>query len=204
MKFLLPTLFLTVISVRSTFLHHHHGNHFNDTIIDQLEDRGEAYLQSQIHDLNNLRKVMRGNPNFINMFNHLYPCILGITPVGADNEAGISDGHKFVCGLSHVTMPAVIYSFGSFRDDGFERALLALKPNVKIFIFELKKENMVREDRRHPDITYLNYGLGKTRVGFSNMKTMKEIMIEFNHSYVDIVKMDIEHGEDWWIKNEGE
>lgn len=134
-----------------------------------------------------------------------FPCLYGELPIGGSDSSGIYDGHKFLCGLQLISGPPIVYSYGSHKDDSFERAVLAIRPDARIFVFEINPDLIPTE--RHPNINYFPIGLGgwdgnfKTSNGWE-LKTMRQVMMEFNHSYIDIVKMDIEGAEFPWLRNE--
>lgn len=123
----------------------------------------------------------------------------GTLPLGGSREQPyFLDGHKFVCGLERINTPPIVYSFGSFGDQSFESEILSIRPDSQIYIFEIDSTHLIPVDKRNPKITYLNYGLGYGTV-FNHtdweVRSLKDIMIGFNHSYIDIFKIDIEGDE---------
>ena len=42
----------------------------------------------------------------------------------------------------------------------FELGILKIRPEADIYMFELNSKKIPAEKDQHPDITYLNYGLG--------------------------------------------
>jgi hypothetical protein len=85
-------------------------------------------------------------------------------------------------------------------DTTFEVSFLKMRPDAKIYVFELKSSQMVPESDRHPNITYVNCGLGyDARL---NMKPLADLMKSFGHTYIDVLKMDIEEAEYAFLDNE--
>ena len=178
--------------------HYHHKIDLNKMM--QLERRAGHYWQNQMDERTELM-----NPAFLRM-QPTWPCLAGVLPVGGESEAAIKDGHKYMCGLHVIDGPPIIYSYGSHLDDSFERAILDIRPDAKIYIYEIIKDQVILEANRHPDIHYLHLGLGKTGDSGDNSmptKSMREMMIDNNHTYIDAVKMDIEGFEYEWFQSEG-
>ena len=131
---------------------------------------------------------------------------MGISPIGNNETTSIEDGHKFACGLHAIRGSPVVYSFGSNQRQDFELGILELRPDAKIFVFEILEEQLPRY--RDPRIHYhaLGLGNGPMKIGnqlFTNIRTLKEHMISLGHAYIDVLKMDIEGGEFGWMAGEG-
>jgi len=95
----------------------------------------------------------------------------------------------------------IVYSFGSNKQQDFEMALLKLRSDSKIYTFEIDKTHLPDHDQRIPGVEYFNIGLG---YGSSNsvLMSIREIMEKLGHSYIDILKIDIEGHEFEFIENE--
>lgn len=70
-----------------------------------------------------------------------WPCFYGETAVGDLNTwkykwAKYKDGWKYVCGLSYITEPCVVYSLGSSGNMAFEKNLLEKGENTLIDIYK--------------------------------------------------------------------
>jgi hypothetical protein len=156
----------------------------------ELEHLGELYYDEQKDE-----RFYKVSDDF-NRIKPNFPCVHGITPLGSATKESIVDGHKFACGLHAVSGPPVVYSFGSNRQQDFEQALLRLRPDAKIFVYELIPDHLPEQSVRDDRITYNAVGLGGYGDGTSTttyvLKTMMAMMKENNHAYVDILKMDIE------------
>ncbi len=171
----------------------------NISTLRELETLGELYYEDQkderVYKIAN--DFQRLKPNF--------PCIFGVIPLGTAEKSSIDDGHKFACGLHFISGGPVVYSFGSNRKQDFELSILKLRPDASIHIFELIPGNLPQEVDRDSRIHYNSVGLG----GYDNstdmnyvVKTMRELMSDRNHTYIDILKMDIEGVEFNWLKYE--
>jgi len=107
---------------------------------------------------------------------------------------GLGDGGKFVCGLRFLKPPCVIYSFGSAGDNSFERDVLQFS-KCEVFTFDPTTK---APPIMPPNIFYKNYGLAEitgTKDQVGPVKTLQDIMKELNHSFVDLLKVDIELSE---------
>lgn len=173
---------------------HYHHNLSVQKLLD-LERRAGHYWQNQMDE-----RYVLINPDFVRI-KPTFPCLAGVIPLGGETAETIRDGHKYACGLHVIDGPPIVYSYGSHLDDSFERSILEVRPDAKIYIFEIMPEMVVLKENQHPDIKYYNLGLGGWEG--STDKSMKEVMIENNHTYIDIVKMDIEGWEFDWFENEG-
>lgn len=160
------------------------------------EHLAELYYRNQLKE-----RVMPNVPNNHSLITANYPCLYGITPIGLDTAASVIDGHKFTCGLHHVKSRPIVYSFGSNQQQDFEKSILFYRPDALVYTFEIQPDQLPRE--RDPQIVYTILGLGPT----DNSKPIKmlllhEIMKSLNHTYVDVLKIDIEGGEHAWVQAE--
>jgi len=154
-----------------------------------LEKISELYYQAQ-----KVERFAVVHYDFLRVRSN-YPCIYGVYPIGDDSEGSVFDGHKFACGVKAINGPPIVYSFGSHLQFDFEMAILKLRPDAIIFTFEISKSQIAKV-QPHPSITVLPIGLGGYDKMFSvpnaNMMTMRQIMKKLGHTYVDILKMDVE------------
>lgn len=119
-----------------------------------LEDLGELYYQNQKKERN-----MATHEEFIKIGAH-FPCVRGVTPIGLSDELSVKDGHKFGCGIHAISAGPIVYSFGSNQQQDFELAFLKLRPDAKIFTFELKADNLPPLDIRSKHVNFFNMGMG--------------------------------------------
>merc|ERR1711871_764770 len=133
--------------------------------------------------------------------NPQFPCLFGELPVTKqdDNEAVVTDGHKYACGLKSISGKPIVYSLGS-KDQDFELGVLKYRPEAEIYVFELKSINIPPEAEQDPRITYYNIGLGYNDP--KKLKPLVEMMRTLEHTYIDILKMDIEYAEWHWLARE--
>lgn len=142
-----------------------------------------------------------------------YPCLYGTNVIGLNTALSILDGHKYSCGLNAIKSSPIIYSFGSDQRQDFELEILDLRPDAKIFVFEIDQSLMVPVNQRKNAISYNNLGLGypnsiqRNDAGFienaGNLKNFSSIMHSFGHAYVDLIKIDCEGCEWDFLEKEG-
>ena len=98
----------------------------------------------------------------------------------------------------------VVYSFGSFGDQSFEIDLLKVRPDADINVFDIVATRLPPMNERNPKIKYHAIGLGgyDNSPSTSNVKPLWELMNSLNHTYIDILKMDIEGFEFTFLKHE--
>ena len=121
-----------------------------------------------------------------------YPCVLGVVPVGLSSPESVSDGHKFTCGIHAIERQPIVYSFGSHQQQDFELAFLRLRPDAEIHIFEIDPTQLPAMQLRHESIRYNAVGLGYVNSDGFTVKSLKDIMEQNNHKYIDVLKMDVE------------
>jgi len=176
----------------------------NSLEIENLEALAQLYYRNQIGE----RDIAREGS--LQAIQSTYPCLHGKLPIGLDTKRSIQDGHKYVCGLHMINHAPIVYSFGSNGQQDFEEGVLKLRNDAKIYTFELDKLKMVPESKRLDSVQYFNIGLAYKDLNLPNFVIKKEynlmsltdIMRMLNHSYVDIVKMDIEGYEVFWLRRE--
>ena len=125
---------------------------YNDATIEELEARSEIFYQVQKQS--ERHKVV--GPDFAKLVSR-YPCLRGMVPIG--RRADI-DGHKWMCGLHAIRSRPVVFSLGSRGNQNFELELLALRPDARVFVFDIFSQLLPPPDQRHPNITYHAVGLG--------------------------------------------
>lgn len=118
-----------------------------------------------------------------------WPCFRGIFPIGT--EGSITDGHKWACGVHDINPDPIVYSFGSGNSNDFELGFLKLRPTSKIFVFEIDERKLAQPANVTSSISYFHLGLGY-HPKYPILKTLKQIMLQLNHTYIDVLKMDIE------------
>lgn len=160
------------------------------TQLKELEDRAELYYENQKEERIKKNHMQSSYPHI----NANFPCLMGIEPIGTNDSFSVLDDHKFSCGLSKIKKEPIVYSFGSCKTQNFETGVLELRPDSKIFVFEINSANMVPIESRFKSVKYFNVGLGYSAQG--NLQTLHQIMTSLNHTYIDVLKMDIEGTDD--------
>ena len=128
--------------------------------------------------------------------NPQFPCLYGELPVTKqdENDAIVTDGHKYVCGLKSISGAPIVYSIGG-KDQDFELGVLKYRPDAEIYIFELKQINVPLENEQNPKISYYNIGLG-----YDDPKKLKPLVevikylynyYKFNHIFILSISISI-------------
>ena len=141
-------------------------------------------------------------------------------------QARMGDGGKWVCGVETLLQRpgCVVYSFGSNGETEFEEAVLATTEcEVHVFDPTLGPEALSKL-KALPSITFHPIGLGprdqrvkmtdtkmtmgNRRVEAMDIQTLQTIMQNLNHTWVDVLKVDIEGFEyatlQQWMKHSKE
>ena len=112
------------------------------------------------------------------------------------------DGHKFGCGLHHIVSTPIVYSLGSNRQQDFEEGIRDIRPDSQMFVYELFAKNL--PDEKLPNTSYFAIGLGYPKSENNDFKSLAQMMKDHQHTYIDVLKMDIE-GYEWeFIKMESD
>jgi hypothetical protein len=139
----------------------------------------------------------------------------------------VGDGGKWICNLDRIirgdaALPptCTVYSFGSNGEISFEEdLLLASRPGCEVHIFDPVLDSVLANNRYFngpgatdlaasrnvPHITWHTVGLGardgdvdSTRYGKMHLQRLATIMASLGHSWVDVLKVDVE-GYEWDI-----
>jgi hypothetical protein len=132
-------------------------------------------------------------------------------PHDLERVGSLGDGGKVVCGMSRyerespgpssTSNPAqelIVYSFGVNDDSSFEAALLQ-RTNARIWGYDYTVDSWAKDIPIHqaPRAEFKKVGIGKVTDESHEPPffTIQDLMKANGHSYVDIVKMDIEGAE---------
>lgn len=127
----------------------------------------------------------------------------------------LGDGGKWVCGMSlyeaqpaeavaqhslHPPPRTIIYSFGVNDESTFEAEMLSRIPSAQVFAFDFSVEDFGPQIRGSSDASrahFFKVGLGAAddTVKSPPFYTLSTLMAQNNHSYIDILKIDIEGSE---------
>ncbi|KAG0205643.1 hypothetical protein BGX28_002759 [Mortierella sp. GBA30] len=109
-----------------------------------------------------------------------------------------NDGGKWVCGLSLLskenTKKCVVYSMGVFDDSSFEAELLRVT-NCEVFAFDGSVDGIVGEAQGNPRMHFQKVFIGaedKIDASGNTWKSLRTIMKEYGHEWIDLLKIDIE------------
>lgn len=132
------------------------------------------------------------NPTFWNYFPPTMSCPFPSTRVGY-----LGDGGKWICGLGQIARKpnCLIYSFGVGEDSSFEDELLSTT-NCSVFAFDPTVTGINLDKDKYPGrVHFHRIGLGVSESNSSRIRSLKEIMTERGHSWIDILKVDVEGAE---------
>ncbi|KAF9431115.1 hypothetical protein BGZ94_008890 [Podila epigama] len=113
----------------------------------------------------------------------------------------LSDGGKWICGMSlYEVKPrakCVMYSFGVNHETRFEGEMLD-RTDCEIFAYDASVDRMGPETHGREHVTFKPYFIGKEDKVDANgktWKTLRTLMKENGHDWIDILKVDIEGSE---------
>jgi hypothetical protein len=118
----------------------------------------------------------------------------------------VGDGGKWMCGLEALRQrpqrqkrPCVVYAFGVNDDTSFEEELVN-RTACQVFAFDPTVPGLPRSAQHvTPPLHYYKQALagrdGPTRV-FTQARNLYSIMNELGHSFIDVLKVDVE-GAEW-------
>ncbi|ODM91931.1 Methyltransferase-like protein 24 [Orchesella cincta] len=120
-------------------------------------------------------------------------------PQGKKRVGSIGDGGKWVCGFEvfeqtkKTGAPCVVYSFGVQDDSSFE-ALFLQRTNCHVFSYDMSVSQIGNPLRGHsnPKLKFASIGLGDKNNDTRKLKTLGTLMEENGHTWLDVLKLDIE------------
>ncbi|KAK2594348.1 hypothetical protein QQS21_007949 [Conoideocrella luteorostrata] len=132
-------------------------------------------------------------------------------PHDLERVGSLGDGGKVVCGMSRYELaspgpssesnPAeelIVYSFGVSDDSSFEADMLK-RTNAVIWGYDFSVDSWTKDIPQHQlsRASFHKVAIGKTtnKAKGPPFYTLQDLMKENGHSYVDLVKMDIEGAE---------
>ena len=130
-----------------------------------------------------------------------FNCPHSVTRIGA-----LGDGGKWLCGIERIAhRPAcTIYSIGINHESSFEAQLLASTDHCEVFGYDFSVDEWGPEVRALPPKTrerahFKPYGVGGSDGyapgGLHPMYTLQTLMRLNNHTFIDVLKIDIESWE---------
>ncbi|TCD66335.1 hypothetical protein EIP91_001484 [Steccherinum ochraceum] len=129
-------------------------------------------------------------------------------PHRVERVGNLGDGGKWMCGMDRVARQkdCVIYSFGLNGEVSFEAELLQRAPGCQIWGYDYSVQSIGPDiengiDRNNASLAsrahFHAYALGGTDAHTSNppTHTLKSILQENGHTFIDILKIDVESWE---------
>jgi len=191
-----------------------HGNHRPPTpnVEDQIK-LSESYYQETLKERQQLiahwgpsSSQVEGFPThgeyytLWNYFPAAFQCPHRIRRIGT-----LGDGGKWICGLERITAKkdCVIYSVGINGESSFEASLLENVPGCQVYGYDYSVKSFGPEIENVPALKerahFWPYALGGVDAhGPTNnppFYTLTTLMKQNNHTFIDILKIDIEGGE---------
>ncbi|KAF9917259.1 hypothetical protein FBU30_000839 [Linnemannia zychae] len=123
-------------------------------------------------------------------------------PYEVERVGRFNDGGKWMCGMSVIESftkqdNCVIYSLGVFDDSSWEKEMLD-RTNCQVYAFDASVDRITGDAANHPNMHFFKYFIGgKDKIDSSGTvwKTLKTIMKENGHDWIDVLKIDIEGNE---------
>lgn len=151
-----------------------------------------------------VREFPEGYLNPFNIWDFVRPSFF--CPHDLERVGSLGDGGKVVCGMSRYERASsekdrpelIIYSLGVEQDSRFEADFLE-RTNARIWGYDYSVDSWAKDIKKehYSRASFSKLGIGKVTDETSNPPffTLQDLMKRNGHSYVDIVKMDIEGAE---------
>eukprot|EP01084_Bolivina_argentea_P267022 453136_1 len=130
-----------------------------------------------------------------------FPCFWGESWIDSNNinmnkkNSELNDGGKWGCGIHLIQKPCIIYSFGSFNNFKFEYGINEItnyKCDIYIFDpFHYPSDETI-ENLENLNIHFYKWGVSGINNETANIYTLERIMTLLNHTFIDVLKIDIE------------
>ncbi|KAJ7653049.1 methyltransferase domain-containing protein [Mycena rosella] len=127
-----------------------------------------------------------------------YECPHRVQRVGT-----LGDGGKYVCGMARVAAKkaCVVYSFGINLESSFEADILHRAPGCEVYGYDYSVPSFGPEITANPKLAprahFFPYALGPSDAHTDKppMYTLQSLMRKNGHTFIDILKIDIEGSE---------
>ncbi|KAG0235128.1 hypothetical protein BGW42_005778 [Actinomortierella wolfii] len=174
--------------------------------IQHILEKAETYYQRIVQQRAKwLRDFHYGTPQFdpwhILMYWWWYFPASFTCPHDIQRVGPLSDGGKWICGMSlYEEAPrakCVIYSFGVNRETRFEGEMLD-RTDCEIWAYDASVDKMGPETDGRPKVHFKPYFIGKedkVDERGKQWRTLRSLMNENGHDWIDILKIDIEGSE---------
>ncbi|KAG0291928.1 hypothetical protein BGZ97_005746 [Linnemannia gamsii] len=122
-------------------------------------------------------------------------------PYEIERVGRFNDGGKWMCGMSVLESmtkedKCVIYSLGVFDDSSWEKEMID-RTKCQVYAFDASVNGIAGDAAGNPNIHFFKYFIGgedKVADGYT-WKTLKSVMEENGHDWIDVLKIDIEGNE---------
>ncbi|KAF9089582.1 hypothetical protein BGX29_005007 [Mortierella sp. GBA35] len=120
-------------------------------------------------------------------------------PYEVERAGRFNDGGKWMCGMSVLESlkkedKCVIYSLGVFDDSSFEKEMID-RTNCQVYAFDGSVKGIAGDAAGDPNIHFFKYFIGdedKVDENGNTWRTLKTVMKENGHDWIDVLKIDIE------------
>ena len=221
------SLFIIVVLAGARGGHHVRGGPHTRQVATSLQ-KAPSYVAADHRDMlaayarqrkaaDSLLEKMRAEPDawskvngrhssgalWVDPFRDFYRCPGIVEKVGS-----MGDGGKWVCGVDTLLQKpgCVVYSFGSNGDTSFEEAILE-HTACSVWTFDpTLNEEALRRVLAVPGMNFTSVGLSNVdgelalKDALRPVRTLRTLMKERGHEWVDLLKMDIDHAE-WPVLN---
>lgn len=164
----------------------------------------QAWISTVVGTSNNLSLVNPWDEKHYVLFWNYFPPSFNC-PYSVQRVGFIGDGGKWVCGLELYEQdenvksggggnkPCIIYSFGVANESSFEAEMLA-RTDCLVYAYDYSVKTIgFPVEPTNPRVTFKAVGIGNKNLG--KFRTLKYLMEQNGHEWIDILKMDIEGGE---------
>jgi hypothetical protein len=98
---------------------------------------------------------------------------------------------KMICNVERLMPPCVVYSLGSYDEISFEVGLFDRGVGCDVHVFDSSKVPPIESQRRYNFTSHL-VKISNVDDSNGNVKTVATIMKELGHTFIDVLKIDIE------------
>ncbi|KAK3833935.1 MAG: methyltransferase domain-containing protein [Linnemannia elongata] len=123
-------------------------------------------------------------------------------PYEVERVGRFNDGGKWMCGMTVLESmtkedKCVIYSLGVFDDSSWEKEMID-RTKCQVYAFDASVKGIAGDAAGNPNIHFFKYFIAdEDRVDSEGniWKTLKTVMKENGHEWIDVLKIDIEGNE---------
>lgn len=201
-------IFFSMFLFRNDELSHKNvSRKLRNGITNKHDKQSSQKLAEFVYQLQKSERKVSADPNY-SRFTPNFPCLWSEEATGdmstwEEHWDKYNDGWKYTCGLRHITSPCIVYSLGSCGNMAFEKELLRVNPTCEVYIFDRVAfgiEDWFPEESVRSKVHFTKAFISSKTDSSQDPPhiTLKDIMKKFDHSHIDVLKMDIE-GSEWDI-----